>query len=254
METLEQALEIVRQRIAQQRDYFAQSETAVRGQLLSPILKSLGWDTEDPDQVQLDAHMKGGGVPDYALLKDGGKVMIIEAKCLGADLNKHLPQLLSYCNSEHVCYGLLSNARHWMLYRSFLEGTHPNEWCIWRVDIIEEEPSEVARKLRTIARESIGQLEVLCERYRILDKLWENVWDAPERFAGALRLFFAEECAKQHPRLTFTEEEEEEIEDFLLDRARTLWEDVPPAEPLGPKKGPKPPKPKGKVPEQLVLF
>lgn len=61
-------------------------ETRTRVILIDPLLRSLGWDTEDPEMV-VHEYRAGSLKLDYALV-DGGEVIgIVEAKALGSKLN-----------------------------------------------------------------------------------------------------------------------------------------------------------------------
>lgn len=66
-----------------------QRETRTKYALIDPILRSLGWDTEDPTQVRLEYEVdpgnNGTGIVDYALFNDSGSkpYILIEAKGLG---------------------------------------------------------------------------------------------------------------------------------------------------------------------------
>ena len=53
-----------------------------RAALIDPLLRELGWDTENPALVMPEYRL-GRGYADYALLKDGKPVMMVEAKKLG---------------------------------------------------------------------------------------------------------------------------------------------------------------------------
>jgi len=54
---------------------------AVRSQIINPILRGLGWDVENPEEVQPNVSTEEG-IPDYSLLKGDKKVLFIEAKKL----------------------------------------------------------------------------------------------------------------------------------------------------------------------------
>lgn len=49
--SLETVIEDVRERIRRFRERYEQNEMAVRRQLIEPILRGIGWDPEDPEQV-----------------------------------------------------------------------------------------------------------------------------------------------------------------------------------------------------------
>lgn len=57
----------------------------LRYSLIDPLLRELGRDTGDPDQVQPEYRV-GTGRAEYALLRDGSPVAMVEAKSLGTSL------------------------------------------------------------------------------------------------------------------------------------------------------------------------
>ena len=84
----------LRSRAQSHHEYLSKGERETRTKyaLIDPILRSLGWDTEDPDQVKLEyevdpSHEDGRRV-DYALFRDGDTskpYILIEAKGLMAE-------------------------------------------------------------------------------------------------------------------------------------------------------------------------
>jgi len=63
-----ETLEMVVRKIKRYRSFYEQNETAVRHQLVNPILRSLGWNPENPEEVQPNISTEEG-IPDYALIK-----------------------------------------------------------------------------------------------------------------------------------------------------------------------------------------
>ncbi|MBN1762386.1 MAG: hypothetical protein JW878_04825 [Methanomicrobia archaeon] len=76
--TLEQCVD----KISKYRSFYEQNEMAVRSQIIEPILRGLGWNTEKPEEVQPNVSTEEG-VPDYSLLKSDKKVLFIEAENFG---------------------------------------------------------------------------------------------------------------------------------------------------------------------------
>lgn len=76
-----ETLEMVIEKMKKHRSLYEQNEMAVRDQIINPILKALGWNPENPEEVQPNISTEEG-IPDYSLLKNGKKVLFIEAKKL----------------------------------------------------------------------------------------------------------------------------------------------------------------------------
>ena len=93
---VEQPVRELRRRISEYRDYIEGDETRTRVVLVDPLLRDLGWNPEDPEAVQVEFKLTAGK-PDYALMKDGKVVAVIEAKRLGLNLGSsvHL-QVIRY--------------------------------------------------------------------------------------------------------------------------------------------------------------
>ena len=84
--SLADTIERLRARIEQHGDHIGGHETRTRVILIDPLLRSLGWDTEDPEMV-IHEHRAGSLKLDYALVDQGKVIGILEAKALGSRLN-----------------------------------------------------------------------------------------------------------------------------------------------------------------------
>ncbi|MFQ6135428.1 MAG: restriction endonuclease, partial [Nitrososphaerales archaeon] len=95
---LNESLDIVGDGLKKYRSIYEQNEMAVRDQIVNPILRGLGWNPEDPEEVQPNISTEEG-VPDYSLIKNGKKVLFIEAKKLSVDIKQRevIRQLAKYC-------------------------------------------------------------------------------------------------------------------------------------------------------------
>lgn len=104
---LKETLEMVVERMRKYRSLYQQNEMAVRDQLVNPILRSLGWNPENPEEVQPNIPTEEG-VPDYSLMKNGNAVLFIEAKKLSVDVEQRgaIRQLAKYCFGEGMKYGV----------------------------------------------------------------------------------------------------------------------------------------------------
>ena len=111
-------IENLREKAQKFEALFSASEALTRYALIDPLLRALGWDTEDPEQVRPEFPTKEGR-PDYALLKktaEGGPKphIFIGAKPLGKpeDLGKQI----AYCVDQGVPYFVTTDGARWALY------------------------------------------------------------------------------------------------------------------------------------------
>lgn len=97
-------------RIPKQLEHI-QTEEATKNALVMPFLSVLGYNVFDPTEVtpelNADIGVKKGEKVDYAILRDGKPVILVECKHHSADLSKvHASQLYRYfkCYPWCVCY------------------------------------------------------------------------------------------------------------------------------------------------------
>ena len=106
------------ERIKRHRGYIGGSEIRTRVLLIDPVLRELGWDPENPDQVRLEFKGKKG-IPDYALMVNGAPVAIIEAKALGKKLKVAQKQIIRYTKDpecSHVSVIVFTNGDEWVFW------------------------------------------------------------------------------------------------------------------------------------------
>ncbi len=220
MSELKETLESIQRRVKDFRTLYERTEMAVRDQIVIPILRALGWNSEDPGEVQPEISTEEGR-PDYALIKNGKKKLFIEAKKLSVDIEQkeHMRQLGRYCFSEGTKYGVLTNGIVWLLLRSFEEGTTLAERTVWKVDIESEELLGVIRKLNTISKDNVEQIEISVIKTQILDEIWHSLSEEPKDMVEALVPVFETMINEGYPDYKF---EAVEIEDFLSERMREI--------------------------------
>jgi hypothetical protein len=215
---LRETIDAIREKIRTHRDLYNSSEESVRFQIVNPILKGLGWDPENPNEVLPNISIEGG-VPDYTLLKEGKKVLFIEAKKLSADVEQNIPQLAKYCFNVGMNYGVLTNGATWVLFRAFKTGIPVVERIVLRVDIENDDPTAINRKLGTISKENVENIENLIEKHKILDKIWQSLFDEPKEMIKGLVPIFEKLIREDYPDYTI---EPSEIEDFMNERINEL--------------------------------
>ena len=75
---------MVLKRLRRYRNLYEKSEESVKYQIINPILKELGWNSENPEEVRINISTEED-IPDYTLLKNNKKVLFTEAKKLSVD-------------------------------------------------------------------------------------------------------------------------------------------------------------------------
>ena len=83
-------------------DFSQSSEQATREMGVNPVIAELGWDTFNPIEVDREYSVHGGRV-DYCLRSPNRKLVLIEVKRAGTDLEEHQEQLLRYAFQEREC-------------------------------------------------------------------------------------------------------------------------------------------------------
>lgn len=102
----------IRQTIKTHAVDLSKNEMMTRYALIDPLLRELGWDLSNPSDV-VPEEGTGFGKTDYTL---GGNAMIVEAKKLDENLDKHADKLISYVRDRKVRYGVLTNGQKWRMY------------------------------------------------------------------------------------------------------------------------------------------
>jgi hypothetical protein len=206
----------IRERLNSHRELYETNEMAVRDQLINPTLRLLGWDTEDPEKVQPNVSTEEG-VPDYILLKNGQRRLLLEAKKLSVDVEdgQVMGQLARYSFGQGTTYGLITNGTVWLLVRSFEENTTIRERVVWRTDLENESQVDIERKLQTASWENVDQIDHLVRKLLALDRVWTSVLEDAEAVARALIPVVRTSMTEAYPNLEF---QEDEIRSFLRER------------------------------------
>ena len=121
LESLLAVVENLRGRIETHGNSLRQSEALTRYALIDPLLRELGWDTEDPDMV-VPEYRSAAGSADYALFSGNNQppAVIVEAKKLREPLDDKVAlQSLNYCNLVGTPYFALTDGRIWKIYATF---------------------------------------------------------------------------------------------------------------------------------------
>lgn len=184
MAELEQALVTVRDRIARhQRENVGEQDT--KAALIVPVLRALGWDVEDLEDVKLEYRRRPSDNPvDYALFLLRTPRLFIEAKALGAHLDdgKWAAQILAYATVAGVEWVALTDGNAWRIYNS--HAAVPVEQKLFRVVHIADPDDRAEETLRLLAKTQMAD--------HLIDDLWKSDF-VDRQIRDALQRLFAPE-------------------------------------------------------------
>ena len=100
---------------------FIKNEAMTKAAFVTPFITLLGYDVSDPIEVEheytADIGTKQGEKVDYAILKDGQVIMLIECKKYGTDLSAHTSQLFRYFTAvDHARVAVLTDGNLYQFY------------------------------------------------------------------------------------------------------------------------------------------
>lgn len=99
-----------------------QTEEATKTSIIMPFFSMLGYDVFNPleftPEFIADVGIKKGEKVDYAIIKDGEPVILIEAKSINKKLERHDSQLFRYFGTTKAKFAILTNG---IIYRFFTD-------------------------------------------------------------------------------------------------------------------------------------
>ncbi len=121
MDALTKTLADVRTRIEKYKGRRRINEENTKATLIEPVLRALGWDVEDLDEVAREYKFKRRDRPvDYALLELRQPRLLIEAKAIGEDLDdrRWISQVIGYAAVAGIEWAVLTNGNEYRLYNA----------------------------------------------------------------------------------------------------------------------------------------
>lgn len=123
------------------------TEEATKNAFIMPFINALGYDVFNPLEVvpemTCDIAMKKGEKIDYAIIKDGEPILLIECKHWAQDLNLHDNQLIRYFNVSKAKFGLLTNGIIYRFYTDLIEPNKMDEKPFLEVDITDMKDNQI---------------------------------------------------------------------------------------------------------------
>lgn len=246
--TLKEHIDDIRKRLEQN---IFKSETAVRQGIVDPILRSLGWPTDDT-LVVFPEYPVGSGHVDYALCHPSSTPRVfIEAKQVG-NIKGAEEQLFGYDSRIRVPIAVLTDGREWQFFHPTGEGTWA-ERKVCEFDFITDDSGENAERVnKYLNYESIctGEaVETIKKDYEKFVQQRQVATRLPEAWSKLVEEadeFLLHAVAEKTESLCGYRPTDEQVLDFLRSLERKIGADNG--------NGPPPPPPKNKNKGLLVTM
>ena len=186
IEDLPKTADIIRSRMDACR-----TEEATKMSLVAPMLQAWGYDLFNPLEVvpefTADVGTKQKEKVDYAIMKDGQPVILIECKPKGTNLDKHGSQLFRYFAVCPARIGILTNGTE---YRFFSDTEVENRMDLTpflKVDLLNLKPGQDAQLAR-FSKESFStedlrpSIEAMARRRRLTEAVRSSFTEPDEAF------------------------------------------------------------------------
>lgn len=200
----------VRSRIEKYRSRRRINEENTKATLIEPVLRALGWDVEDLDEVVREYKHKRRDKPvDYALMELRQPRLLIEAKALKEDLEdrRWVAQIIGYAAVAGIEWAVLTNGDEYRLYNTHAP-VHVDEKLFRKVRV-SDPASGAAETLQLLSKQRLAENR--------LQAMWRGHF-VDGRVRAALEELFSSEGSGSLARLVAkgtTDLTKREIEDSI---------------------------------------
>ena len=178
-----------------------ETEEATKNALVMPFLSALGYDVFNPEEVvpefTADVGTKRGEKVDYAIMRDGAAIILVEAKRAGATLClNHASQLYRYFSVSHARIAILTNGTEFQLYTDLDQANRMDERPFLEIDLLDVR-WDLVDELEKITKDAFDLDGILStagslKHVRSIRKAIEAQMEAPEE--DLVRFFHAKAC------------------------------------------------------------
>lgn len=167
------------------------TEEATKNAFIMPFINSLGYDVFNPLEVipEMDCDLvkKKGEKIDYAIIKDGAPIILIECKHWQQNLSLHDTQLKKYFVASKAKFGLLTNGIKYLFYTDLEDQNIMDEKPFLEVDITD------------IKDYQIEELKKFHKSYFDIDNILNSASEL--KYSSELKKIFAEEVVEPSPEI-----------------------------------------------------
>ena len=142
-------LQVISRRADEQREWL-RTEESIKTALALPFIDALGYDRDNPSEVAAEFAEDGATATtksekvDYAILRDGKPIILVECKALGNPLGvAEITQLAKYYNSSDATVGILTNGVVYKFFSDLDKTNIMDQSPFWEMDISKADQSVV---------------------------------------------------------------------------------------------------------------
>lgn len=177
-------------KIAQLKDGIL-TEEATKNAFIMPFINTLGYDVFNPLEVipEMDCDLvkKKGEKIDYAIMKEGSPIILIECKHWKQDLSLHDTQLKKYFVASKAKFGLLTNGIRYLFYTDLEDQNIMDEKPFLELDITELKDYQ------------FEELKKFHKSYFDIDNILNSASEL--KYSNELKKIFAEEIVNPTPEI-----------------------------------------------------
>lgn len=133
------------------------TEEATKTALIMPFFSLLDYDVFNPlefvPEFTADVGTKKGEKVDYAIMKDGKAVILIEAKAVNDDLTKHDAQLFRYFTATEAKFAVLTNGIVYKFFTDLEEQNKMDDKPFLEINLLDLNDNHIA-EIKKFARDS----------------------------------------------------------------------------------------------------
>ena len=167
------------------------TEEATKNAFIMPFINALGYDVFNPLEVipEMDCDLvkKKGEKIDYAIMKDGAPIILIECKHWQQDLSLHDTQLKKYFVASKAKFGLLTNGIRYLFYTDLEDQNIMDEKPFLEIDITDVKDYQ------------LEELKKFHKSYFDIDNILNSASEL--KYSNELKKIFAEEIVNPTPEI-----------------------------------------------------
>lgn len=212
------------------------TEEATKNAAVMPILNALGYDVFDPSVVvpefTADVGTKKGEKVDYAILKDGKPIILMECKSVGSTLSlNHASQLFRYFSVVDARVSILTNGVIYKFYTDIEKINKMDEKPFFEFNLFDFEEKDIA-ELKKFSSSNFDIDDILSNaselkyRKQIKSVISAEFEEPSEEFVKCLTDDLYDGRFTLQVKERFTVLVKEACSDFLKDSIKTRFESV----------------------------
>ena len=140
------SIKLLAEKIEKSKDFIS-TEEATKTAFIMPFISALGYDVFNPLEVlpemDCDICKSKGEKVDYAIIKEGEPIMLIECKHWACNLNLHETQLQRYYVASKAKFGVLTNGIVYRFYADLHATNIMDEKPFLEINITEAKDGEI---------------------------------------------------------------------------------------------------------------